>query len=303
MTEKTRRIGLLIANYSQSDREGQIRVAAFVDVLRDLGWSDGRNIQISYHWSGGNPEHRKRAAVELVQAKPDVIVITTDPALAEVHRLSEKIPVVFAQVADPMPYVDSLARPGGHITGFQTSEPSLGGKWLGLLKEAAPNVSRVAVLFGSDSNSASYLKSAEAIAPSLNVEVVPIDIRYEIEIEGAIAAFASRPDSGLVLVPHPRTVANRSSIILSAARHRLPAIYPYKYFASEGGMISYGPNQIDQWRGAAAYVNRILRGEKPGELPVQAPTRFELVVNLRTARALQLNIPPGFPLRADEVIE
>ena len=216
------------------------------------------------------------------------------------------IPIVFTQVFDAVGggLVAGLARPGGNVTGFQNFEPAMGGKWLGVLKEAAPNLNRVAVLYGSDSAaSVAAVHATEAVAPSLGFTVTAVDVHDGGEIEGAVAKFADQPDGGLIVVPHPRTVANRASIIILAARHRLPAIYPFRYFATEGGLMSYGADQIDQWRGAAVYVDRILRGEKPGELPVQAPTKYELVVNLRTAKALGLNIPPAFPLRADEVIE
>ena len=216
------------------------------------------------------------------------------------------IPIVFTQVFDAVGggLVAGLARPGGNVTGFQNFEPAMGGKWLGVLKEAAPNLSRVAVLYGSDSAaSVATVRATEAVAPSLGFTVTAVDVHDGGEIERAVAKFAGQPDGGLIVVPNPTTVANRASIITLAARHRLPAIYPFRYFATEGGLMSYGPDQLDQWRGAAAYVDRILRGERPGELPVQAPTKYELVVNLRTAKALGLNIPPAFPLRADEVIE
>ena len=222
----------------------------------------------------------------------------------ELHRLSSTIPIVFTGVGDPVGggFVAGLARPGGNITGFQTFDAAMGGKWLGLLKEAAPNLSRAAVLFGSDSAAnVAYLGAAEAVARSLGVTVTAIDVHDG--GEGAIATFASQPDGGLIVMPHPNTIANRASIIILAARYRLPAIYPYRYFATEGGLLSYGFDQIDHWRGAATYVDHILRGEKPGDLPVQAPTKFELVINMKTAKALGLSIPPGLPLRADEVIE
>jgi putative ABC transport system substrate-binding protein len=226
--------------------------------------------------------------------------------LAELQPLTNTIPIVFTQVSDPVGsgFVAGLARPGGNITGFQNFEPAMGGKWLGVLKEAVPNLSRVAVLFDSDAaNNIAFLRATEAVAPSLGVKLTAVDVHKGAEIERAIAAFASQPDGGLIVMPHPNTVANRGSIIILAARHRLPAVYPFRYFATEGGLMSYGPDQIDQWRGAATYVDRILRGEKPGELPVQAPTKFELVINMKTAKALGFNIPPAFPLRADEVIE
>jgi putative ABC transport system substrate-binding protein len=304
--EKMRRIGLLLAAYTQTDREGQTRIAAFLDTLGRLGWNDGRNIQIEYCWAAGDADRGKAFAVELVRSAPDVIVVNGYPALAELHRLTKMVAIVFTQVSDPVgsALVASLARPGGNITGFSNVEPEMGGKWVGVLKEAAPNVSRVAVVFGSDhAPTIALLRAAEAVAPALAVEMTAVDIHADIEIERAIAGFASRPDGGLIVTPHPRPTANRGLIIALAARYRLPAVYPFRYFATEGGLMSYGPDQIDQWRGAATYVDRILKGEKPADLPVQAPTKYELVINLKTAKALGLNIPPAFPLRADEVIE
>jgi putative ABC transport system substrate-binding protein len=256
-------------------------------------------------WGGGDDERTKAAAAELVRSAPDVIVVATSPALAELKRLTSTIPIVFTQVGDVVDggFVTSLARPGGNITGFQGFEPAIGGKWLGVLKEAAPNLRRSAVLFGSETPSnVAFLRAAEAVAPSLGVTVTAVDLRAG-DIERAVATFASQADGGLVVMPNRYTLANRGSIIVLAAGHRLPAIYPYRYFAAEGGLISYGPDQIDQWRGAATCVDRILKGEKPSELPVQAPTKFKLVINMKTAKALGLNIPPGLPLRADEVIE
>jgi putative ABC transport system substrate-binding protein len=304
--QQLRRIGVLMSNYSQTDREGQASTAAFLDTFQRLGWTDGRNIRIEYRWDAGDAERAKASAAVLVRSAPDVIVVATSPALAELHRLTSTIPIVFTQVGDPVDsgFVAGLALPGGNITGFQSFDPAMGGKWLGLLKEAAPNLSRMAVLFGSDlPASVATLRAAEALAPSLGVTVTAVDVHDGGEIERAIATFASQPDGGLIVIGHPYLVANRASIIILAARHRLPAIYPYRYFSAEGGLISYGPDQIDQWRGAATYVDRILRGERPSDLPVQAPTKYELVVNLKTAKALGLNIPPAFPLRADEVIE
>jgi putative ABC transport system substrate-binding protein len=305
-SERVRRIGMLLANYSQTDREGQARVAAFLDTFRRLGWSDGRNVRVEYRWEAGDAERIKTSAAELVRSAPDVIVVQGNPAVAELQPLTSTIPIVFTQVGDPAGsgFVAGLARPGGNITGFQAFEPAMAGKWLGVLKEAAPNLRRVAVLFGSDSvANVAFLRAVEAVASSLGVTVTAVNTESGGEIENAVATFASQPDGGLIVIPHPRVIANRGSIIILAARHRLPAIYPFRYFAAEGGLISYGPDQIDQWRGAATYVDRILRGEKPAELPVQAPTKFELVVNLKTARAIGLNIPPALPLRADEVIE
>jgi putative ABC transport system substrate-binding protein len=304
--ERMRRIGVLVGTYGQTDREGQDRVAVFLDTFRRLGWSDGRNVRIDLRWGAGDADRSKAFAAELVRSAPDVIVVVNNPTLAALQPLTRTIPIVFIQVSDPVGsgFVAGLARPGGNITGFQNFEPTMGGKWLGVLKEAAPNMSRAAVLFGSDiAVNVAYLRAAEAVAPSLGLQVAPIDIHAGVEIERAIATFASQPDGGLVVLPNPNTTANRASIIILAARHRLPAIYPFRFFATEGGLMSYGIDQIDQWRGAATYVDRILRGEKPGDLPVQAPTKFELVINLKTAKATGLQIPPAFPLRADEVIE
>ena len=304
--QQPRRIGVLMSAYSQTDREGQARIGAFLDTFQRLGWFDGRNVQIQYRWDAGDADRIKASAAELVHSAPDVIVVVAGPALVELQRITSMIPIVFTQVFDAVGggLVAGLARPGGNVTGFQNFEPAMGGKWLGVLKEAAPNLNRVAVLYGSDSAaSVAAVHATEAVAPSLGFTVTAVDVHDGGEIEGAVARFADQPDGGLIVVPHPRTVANRASIIILAARHRLPAIYPFRYFATEGGLMSYGADQIDQWRGAAVYVDRILRGEKPGELPVQAPTKYELVVNLRTAKALGLNIPPAFPLRADEVIE
>jgi putative ABC transport system substrate-binding protein len=304
--QQPRRIGVLIDNYAQTDREGQARIAAFLDTFQRLGWTDGRNVRIEYRWNAGDAERAKASAAELVHSAPDVIVVVAAPALAELRRLTSTIPIVFTQVADPVEsgFIATLAQPGGNITGFQSFDATMGGKWLGLLKEAAPNLSRVAVLFGSDSPpNVATLRAAEAVAALLGVTVTAADVHDGGEIEGAVATFASQPYGGLIVVPHPYTIANRASIIILAARYRLPAIYGYRYFAAEGGLMAYGPDQIDQWRGAATYVDRILRGEKPGDLPVQAPTKYELVINLKTAKALGLSIPPTFPLRADEVIE
>jgi putative tryptophan/tyrosine transport system substrate-binding protein len=304
--ERMRRIAMLAPSFAQTDREGQARIAAFLDTLRRLGWVEGRNVEIAYRFGAGEPDRGKAAAEELVRSAPDVLVGVTNSAMAELQRLTSTIPVVFLQVGDPVDsgFVASLARPGGNITGFQSIPRSMGGKWLGVLKEAAPNTSRAAVLFGSDvANNVAMLHAAETGAPALGVQLTTVDVLGDVEIERAIATFAGEPDGGLIVVPHPYTVANRGLIFSLAARYRLPAVYPDRYFAIEGGLLSYGPVQIDQWRGAATYVDRILRGEKPSELPVQGPIKFELVVNLKTARALGINIPPAFPLRADEVIE
>jgi putative tryptophan/tyrosine transport system substrate-binding protein len=221
-----------------------------------------------------------------------------------IQSFEDTIPIIFTQVSEPVDsgFVASLARPGSNITGFQNFEPAMGGKWLGVLKEIAPSVKRVGALFSTDASPhASFLRAAEEIAPSLGVTVSIVDIQKE--FEGAIAAYVAQPDCGLIVFPHPKTIANRRLISSLAIRHRTPAIYPYRYFAADGGLVAYGPDQIDQWRGAATYVDRILKGEKPADLPVQTPTKYELAINLKTAKALGLTVPSSLIARADEVIE
>jgi len=298
-----RRVGVLFAAYSEADRAGQARITAFTKSLDGLGWGEGR-IRIDYRWGAGNGERLRALATELMQSAPDVIIAVGDPALSLLHRLKSNIPIVFTQVSEPVDsgFVASLARPGGNITGFQNFEPAMGGKWLGVLKEIAPGVKRVGVLFSSDAAfHAMFLRATENVAASLNISAVVVDIQRE--LEGPIAKYAGEPNSGLIVLPHPQTIANRGVINSLAVRYRLPTIYPYRYFAADGGLIAYGPDQIDQWRGAARYVDRILKGEKPADLPVQAPTKYELAINLKTAKALDLTVPPQLLSRADEVIE
>jgi putative ABC transport system substrate-binding protein len=304
--ERLRRVGLLLAAYAEADRAGQMRIEAFRSALQRLGWAEGRNIHFDYRWGAGNLSSGKILAAELAQSAPDAIIVAGDPALAELHRLRTSIPIVFTQVSDPVDsgFVASLARPGGNITGFQNFEAEMGGKWLGVLREATPKMVRVGILLNSGTAPhAVFLRAVETAATALAVTLTTANVRNAQEIEQAITAFGSEPNTGLILFPHPVTISNRASISALAARHRLPAIYPYRYFATDGGLISYGPDQIDQWRGAAIYVDRILKGEKPADLPVQAPTRYELVINLKTAKALGLEVPPMLLARADEVIE
>jgi putative ABC transport system substrate-binding protein len=305
-SDRMRRIAVLVAAYRQTDREGQARMAAFVDAFQKLGWSDGRTIRIEDRWAAGEADLARAFAADLVRSNPDVLIANGNPLLIELHRMTSTIPIVFTQVSDPVGsgIVADLAHPGGNITGFTNFEPDMGGKWVQLLKETAPSMSRIAVVYESDSRATvALLRAAEAVAAGLAVEVTAVDLYHGGEVEHAIAEFASRLNGGLIVTPCPAAVASRSSIIVLAARHRLPAVYPFRYFATEGGLLSYGPDQIEQWRGAATYVDRILRGEQPGNLPVQAPTKFELVVNMRTARALSIDVPMTLSARADEVIE
>jgi putative ABC transport system substrate-binding protein len=297
---------VLLAAYTQNDPAGQARLDAFRRGLQGLGWTEGRNVRFDYRWGDGNATRGAAFAAELVQSAPDAIIVAGDPALTELQRLTRTIPVIFTQVSDPVDsgFVASLARPGGNITGFQNFEPEIGGKWLSVLLDAAPNLRRLRALdVPGVAPHVVFLRAAEQAAASTRVELMAATIRDVREIETVIAAIASEPDTGLIVFPHPLTISNRALIISLTARHRLPAIYPYKYFATDGGLLSYGPDQVDQWRGAAIYVDRILRGEKPADLPVQAPTRYETVLNLKTARALGLDISTLVLARADEVIQ
>jgi putative tryptophan/tyrosine transport system substrate-binding protein len=304
--ERMRRVGVLLAAYTQSDGAGQARIDAFRKGLQGLGWTNDRNVRCDYRWGDGSANRGKALAAELVQSAPDAIVVAGDPALTELQRLTKAIPIIFTQVSDPVDsgFVASLARPGGNITGFQNFEPEIGGKWLGVLLEAAPRLRRFgALVIPGTAPHVVFLHAAGVAAASLGVALMVANVQDIGEIERAIAAFGSEPDTGLIVFPHPLTIANRALIYSLAARHRLPAIYPYKYLATDGGLLSYGPDQVDQWHGAATYVDRILRGERPSDLPVQAPTKYETVINLRTAKALGLNIPPTLLATADEVIE
>jgi putative ABC transport system substrate-binding protein len=301
--ERLRRIGMLVTAYTYFDAEGQADTSDFHIALTSLGWIDGRNVRIEYRYAGDGVDRAKAFAAELVRSAPDVIVANGNPALAELRRLTGTIPIVFTQVADPVGagFVESLARPGGNITGFLSFEPEMGSKWLGLLKEAAPNIRRVAVVFGSDTPATvALLRVAEAAASALAVEVTPLDVREGAE-DDLVTAFAAKPNGGLIITPYPRAMVRRASII--GAGHRLPAVYPLPFFAADGGLMSYGPKRSEEWRGAASYVDRVLRGEKPGDLPVQTPAKYELMINLKTAKALGLEVPATPLTRADYVIK
>ena len=303
--ERMRRVGV-IAPSTADDAESRARVAAFLQKLGELGWIEGRNVRIEYRWTAGNAEDSRRYAAELVAFAPDVILANGAQTLGPLRQLTRTVPIVFVGVVDPVGagYVDGLARPGGNITGFTNFEYSLSAKWLELLKEIAPGVKRAAVLRDPTVAAGSgQFGVIQAMASLLGVEVSPIDPREAAEIERAVTAFASRPNGCLIMTPTTFSTLHRELIIALAARHRLPAIYPFRYFVSGGGLISYGPDIIDQYRRAASYMDRILKGEKPADLPVQAPVKYELVINLKTAKALGLDVPPMLLARADEVIE
>ena len=300
-----RRIGMLMS-LVENDPEGEPRVRAFVDGLQQLGWTDGRNVRIDIRWAG-NPADTSKYAAELVALAPDVIFASASVNVAALQRITRTVPIVFVNVIDPVGagFVASLARPGGNTTGFSGFEYSLSGKWLELLKEIAPNVTRVAVV--RDSSQAAGIGQYAAIqalaSPSLGVELTPIDVRDPTEMERAIIAFAREPNGGLIVTAGNATVMHRKLIIALALQHRLPNVYAVRYYPASGGLASYGPDPIDMHRRAAAYVGRVLKGEKPADLPVQAPTKYELVINLKTAKALGITVPQTVLGRADEVIE
>ena len=303
--ERVRRIGTLSA-FGADDPEWQVRIAAFQHRLRQLGWIEGRNLRMDYRYSGGDPERGQTYAAELVALAPDVLLAGGGTSVPPLLRATHTVPIVFANVPDPVGsgIVDSLARPGGNITGFMQFEYSLTAKWLELLKEVARGLKRVAVLRDATiTPGIGQFAVIQSVAPSLGVEVSPIGVRDVPEIERAVTAFARSGNGGLIVSGSALAVVHRDPIIALAAWHKLPAIYYTSVFVPAGGLMSYGPNITDQFRDAADYVDRILRGEKPGDLPVQAPTKYELKINLKTAKALGLDVPPTLLARADEVIE
>jgi putative ABC transport system substrate-binding protein len=304
--ERMRRIGIISGGVEADDPETQVRVAAFLQVLQQLGWTDGRNLRVDYRWGAGDAANILKYAAELTALAPDVILASGSAGLGPLLQVTRTVPIVFASVADPVGagYVDSLAQPGGNATGFVQFEYSLSAKWLELLKEIAPGMKRTAVLRDAAlTGGIGQFAVIQSVAPSLGLEVSPINLRDAGEIERAITAFARTPNGGLIVTGSALSVAHRNLLIGLAARHKLPAVYFQNRFPAEGGLLSYGPNITDQWRRAAGYVDRILRGEKPADLPVQAPTKYELVINLKTAKALGLDIPATVLARADEVIE
>ncbi len=304
-TERVRRIGVLMV-LAADDPEGQARLAAFLQALQQLGWIDGRNARIDTRWTGANAAEIRRHAGELAALAPDVILAHGASTVGPLLQATRTVPIVFPVVSDPVAagYVDSLARPGGNATGFMTVEYSIGGKYLELLKQIAPSVTRVAVLRDPTQGSGtSQFAVIQAVAPSLRVEVNPINVRDAGEIERAVAAFARSPNGGLIVPAGAAGVSHRDLIVTLAARHKLPAVYYDRPYVAAGGLISYGVDLVDQYRRAAGYVDRILKGAKPADLPVQAPTKYQLVINNKAAKALGLTVPPTLLGHADKVIE
>jgi putative ABC transport system substrate-binding protein len=302
--ERVRRIGVLLPA-AADNAEYQTRLGAFQQELQKFGWLIGRNLRLDIRWAGIKPDDIGRHATELAALAQDVILAQGGRPVGALLQATRTVPIVFPAAADPVAagFVDSLARPGGNATGFMTFEFSLSGKWLELLKQIAPSLTRVAVLRDPIQAGTSQFAVIQAVAPSLRVEISPVSMRDTGEIERAVAAFARSPNGGLIMTSGGAAVLHRELIIKLAARHKLPAVYYERNFVVAGGLISYGPDYIDQYRKAAGYVDRILRGEKPADLPVQAPTKYETVLNMKTARAMGLDIPDTVLVRADEVIE
>jgi putative tryptophan/tyrosine transport system substrate-binding protein len=303
---RVRRLGVLVSTLAADDPEWQDRGTAFMQRLQELGWTGGRNVRIDYRWGLGDPERLRKFAAELLALTPDVILAAGAPAVGALQRGTRTVPIVFANVTDPVGsgHVASLAQPGGNITGFMNTEYGQSGKWLELLKSVAPQVTRAGVFRNPEvPNGVGQFGAIQAVAPLFRVLVSPLDQRDSDEIERAVTAFAREPDGGLIVTQGAPTVSIRESIIALAARHRLPAVYPFRAYVAGGGLVSYGIDQIEPYRLAAGYVDRILRREKPADLPVQAPTKYETVFNLMTAKALGLTIPESLLATADQVIE
>ena len=303
--ERMRRIGVLMPQ-TADHQEAQTRVGAFVQALSQLGWTIGHNVRIDYRWGTTYLDRGRRYAEELVALAPDVILSSASASTVAAIEATRTVPIVFVGVVDPVGagYVNSLARPGGNATGFLFYEYSLGAKWLELLKELAPQMTRTAVIRDPTIPAgAGQFGAIQSVAPSIGVELSPLSVREPSEIENAVAAFARGSNGGLIVTGSPLATTHSNLIVALAARHKLPAIYYERFFVAAGGLISYGPSFVDQFGRAASYVDRILKGEKPADLPVQAPTKYELVINLKTAKALGLDVPPTLLARADEVIE
>ncbi len=303
--ERMRRIGLLMG-YPEGDLQARGNVVAFREGLQSLGWIEGRNIRLEFRWAGGDPDKARAFAKELVGMKPDVIVPSTNQVTAILLQETRAIPIVFVFVGDPVGsgFIASLPRPGGNITGFANFEHSNGGNWLETITELTPKTRRVGFIYNPlAAPNIGFLRAAEAAAPSLGVKVFPLAVHNAPDIERAVTAFAAEPNGGLIVAPHAVTLGNRDLIAGLAAQHRLPAVYSDRYFAESGGLLSFGNNTADLFRRSATYIDRILKGAKPADLPVQLPTKFELIINLKTAKALGLTVPPTLIARADEVIE
>jgi putative tryptophan/tyrosine transport system substrate-binding protein len=302
---QVRRIGVLVP-FAEDHPVGQARVAAFLQGLRQLGWTDGSNVRIDYRWSAGDADRSRKFATELIALGPDVVMAFTSAAVAPLRQATSTVPIVFAVVADPVGagYVESLARPGGNMTGFAGQEYGESGKLIELLKEIVPRLTRVAVLRDAAiAAGPGQFGALQAVAPSFGIELRPLDLHDPGGLEQGIAVLARGSNNGLIVTGSPAATLHRNLIIALAARHKLPAVYYERFFVTGGGLISYGPDYLDQCRRAASYVDRILKGEKPADLPVQAPTKYELVINLKTAKALGIDLPATLLARADEVIE
>ncbi|MGB2598456.1 MAG: ABC transporter substrate-binding protein [Pseudolabrys sp.] len=304
-SESMRRVGVLMST-AADDREGQARIAAFRQGLQKLGWIEGQNVRLDIRWGGGDADLDRRFAAELVALTPDVILATASSTVAALQGATRTVPVVFAHAVDPVAagFVDSLARPGGNATGFVLFEYGISAKWLELLKEIAPSVTRAGVLRDpAMAAGTGQFGALQSVAPSFGVELSPVNVREAGEIERVVTAFARSSNGGLIVTASPLATLHRDLIVALAARHKLCAVYNLRLFVTAGGLISYGSDVPDLLRRAAGYVDRILKGEKPADLPVQAPTKFEMVVNIKTARALGITVPPSLLARADEVIE
>jgi len=303
--ERMRRVGVLM-HLAADDPEGQSRVAAFLQGLQEAGWAVGRNVNIDVRWAAGEADRYRRYAMEIVALTPDVILTSAPPSIRAMQQATRTVPIVFVLVPDAVGtgIVDSLSHPGGNATGFTSTELGMPVKWLELLKDIAPKMTRAAVLRdAADATAIGQFGAVKGAAPSFGVEISPIGVANAEEIERGITAFAREPNGGLIVLPVPTTVIHRNLIIKLASQHRLPAVYNSRYWIAEGGLVSYGPDVLDQYRRTAGYVDRILRGTKPADLPVQAPTKYELVINLKTAKTLGINVPDSLLARADEVIE
>jgi putative ABC transport system substrate-binding protein len=301
--DRVRRVGVLMG--ISDDPEGQARIAVFRQALAALGWTEGRNVRFVYRWSAGDVVHARQFAKELLDLRSDVILANSTPIAVAIRDITRTIPTVFVQVSDPITagVVQSLVRPGGNLTGFTNFEPSIASKWLELVKRVAPNITRVAYLFNPNTAPLFYARAVETAAPLLSLNPFAAEVHNAAEMEGVIERIAREPGSALIVLPDLFTATNRQSIVGLAAHHRLAAVYPFRYFVASGGLMSYGIEMLDTYRQAASYVDRILKGERPSDLPVQQPTKFEFVINLKTAKALGLGVPATLLARADEVIE